>query len=67
MDRIISHSKGTLVAIKPPPPHIAYQEVLMAAEMRERIQENSYSTEKRREPASTESPALGMIFVIVPD
>jgi hypothetical protein len=28
---------------------------------------SSYSTEKRREPASTESPALGTIFVIVPD
>ena len=32
VDRIIHHLKLTFVASKPPPPHIAYQEVLMAAE-----------------------------------
>jgi hypothetical protein len=31
-DRIINHLKLTFVADKPPPPHIAYQELLMAAE-----------------------------------
>jgi hypothetical protein len=32
VDRIINHLKLTFVASKPPPPRIAYQEVLMAAE-----------------------------------
>jgi hypothetical protein len=32
VDRIISHLKLTFVAERPPPPHIADQEVLMAAE-----------------------------------
>jgi hypothetical protein len=32
VDRIINHLKLVFVASKPPPPHIAYQEVLMAAE-----------------------------------
>jgi hypothetical protein len=32
VDRIISHLKLTFVAERPPPPHLAYQEVLMAAE-----------------------------------
>ena len=32
VDRIINHLKLTFVADKPPPPHIASQEVLMAAE-----------------------------------
>jgi hypothetical protein len=32
VDRIIHHLKLTFVADRPPPPHIAYQEVLMAAE-----------------------------------
>jgi len=32
VDRIINHLKLTFVADKPPPPHIAFQEVLMAAE-----------------------------------
>ena len=32
VDRIISHLKLTFVAERPPPPHIAYQELLMAAE-----------------------------------
>ena len=32
VDRIINHLKLTFVADKPPPPHIAYQEILMAAE-----------------------------------
>jgi hypothetical protein len=32
VDRIINHLKLTFVASKPPPPWIAYQEVLMAAE-----------------------------------
>ena len=32
VDRIIHHLKLTFVADKPPPPHIAYQELLMAAE-----------------------------------
>ena len=32
VDRIIIHLKLTSVADRPPPPHIAYQEVLMAAE-----------------------------------
>jgi hypothetical protein len=32
VDRIIDHLKLTFVADKPPPPHIADQELLMAAE-----------------------------------
>ena len=32
VDRIINHLKLTLVATKPPPPRVAYQEVLMTAE-----------------------------------
>jgi len=32
VDRIIDHLKLSFVAERPPPPHIAYQEVLMAAE-----------------------------------
>jgi len=32
VDRILDHLKLTFVADKPPPPRIAYQEVLMAAE-----------------------------------
>jgi hypothetical protein len=32
VDRIIRHLKLTFIAAKPPPPHIAYQELLMAAE-----------------------------------
>ncbi len=32
VDRIINHLKLTFVADKPPPPRIAFQEVLMAAE-----------------------------------
>ena len=32
VDRIIGHLKLTFVADKPPPPHRAYQELLMAAE-----------------------------------
>jgi hypothetical protein len=32
VDKIIDHLKLTFLADKPPPPHIAYQEVLMAAE-----------------------------------
>jgi len=32
VDRIIDHLKLTFVAERPPPPHPAYQEVLMAAE-----------------------------------
>jgi hypothetical protein len=32
VDRIINHLKLTFTAERPPPPHIAYQEVLMAAE-----------------------------------
>jgi hypothetical protein len=32
VDRIIDHLKLPFVAERPPPPHIAYQELLMAAE-----------------------------------
>jgi hypothetical protein len=32
VDRIIDHLKLAFVADKPPPPHIAYQELLTAAE-----------------------------------
>jgi len=32
VDRIIDHLKLTFVAERPPPPHVAYQELLMAAE-----------------------------------
>jgi hypothetical protein len=32
VDRIINHLKLTFVAAKPPPSHLAYQEVLMAVE-----------------------------------
>ena len=32
VDRIINHLKLTFVADKPPPPRIAYQELLVAAE-----------------------------------
>ncbi|MDH4271504.1 MAG: acid--CoA ligase [Candidatus Aminicenantes bacterium] len=33
MDRIIDHLKLTFVADRRPPPHLAYQEALMAAEI----------------------------------
>ena len=32
VDRIIAHFKLTFVAERPPPPHMAFQQVLMAAE-----------------------------------
>jgi hypothetical protein len=32
VDRIIDHLKLTFVAERPPPPRVAYQELLMAAE-----------------------------------
>ncbi len=32
VDRIINHLKLTFVAERPPPPQLAYQEVLMAAD-----------------------------------
>ncbi len=32
VDRIINHLKLTFAAERPPPPRVAYQEVLMAAE-----------------------------------
>jgi len=32
VDRIINHLKLTFVAERPPPPRVAYQELLMAAE-----------------------------------
>jgi len=32
VDRIINHLKLTFVAERPPPPHIVYQEFMMAAE-----------------------------------
>jgi hypothetical protein len=32
VDRIINRLKLTFAADKPPPPHIAYQEILMAAD-----------------------------------
>ncbi|OGD39233.1 MAG: acid--CoA ligase [Candidatus Aminicenantes bacterium RBG_19FT_COMBO_58_17] len=32
VDRIISHLQLTFVAERPPPPHVAYQELLMAPE-----------------------------------
>ena len=32
VDRIINHLKLSFVAERPPPPHMVYQEVLMAAE-----------------------------------
>jgi hypothetical protein len=32
VDRIIDHLKLTFIAAKPPPPHLAFQELLMAAE-----------------------------------
>ena len=32
VDRIIDHLKLSFVADKPPPPHLAYQEVLMVTE-----------------------------------
>jgi len=35
IDRIIAHLKLTFEAERPPPPHIAHQELLMAAEERE--------------------------------
>ncbi len=31
VDRIINHLRLTFVAERPPPPHIAYEEVLMTA------------------------------------
>jgi len=31
VDRIINHLKLTFVAERPPPPHVAYQEILVAA------------------------------------
>jgi hypothetical protein len=34
VDRIINHLKLTFVAERPPPPHILYQELFMAAEER---------------------------------
>jgi hypothetical protein len=32
VERIIDHLKLTFLAERPPPPHMAYQEVLLAAE-----------------------------------
>ncbi|MFQ6084355.1 MAG: acid--CoA ligase [Candidatus Aminicenantia bacterium] len=32
VDKIINHLKLTFVAERPPPPHVAYQEILVAAE-----------------------------------
>ena len=32
VDRIIAHLKLTFVAERPPPPHVGYQEILVAAE-----------------------------------
>jgi len=32
VDKIIDHLKLTFVADRPPPPHAAYQKILMAAE-----------------------------------
>jgi hypothetical protein len=32
VDRIIDHLKLTFIAERPPPPHIAYRELFMAAE-----------------------------------
>jgi len=32
VDSILNHLKLSFVAVKPPPPRIAYQELLMAAE-----------------------------------
>jgi hypothetical protein len=32
VDRIITHLKLTFVAERPPPPHLAYQKFLLAAE-----------------------------------
>ena len=32
VDRIINHMKLTFVAAKPPPPEVAFQELLMAVE-----------------------------------
>jgi len=32
VDRIIQHLKLTFVAERPPPPHVAYQEILVPAE-----------------------------------
>jgi len=32
VDKIIDHLKLSFIAERPPPPHFAYQEVLMAAE-----------------------------------
>jgi len=32
VDRIINHLKLTFVAERPPPPHVAHQEILVAAE-----------------------------------
>jgi hypothetical protein len=32
VDRIINHLKISFVADRPPPPHLAFQELLMAAE-----------------------------------
>jgi hypothetical protein len=31
VDRIIDHLKPTFLAQRPPPPHLAYQEILMVA------------------------------------
>jgi len=32
VDRIIAHLKLTFVAERPPPPHVGYQEILVAVE-----------------------------------
>jgi hypothetical protein len=47
VDRIINHLKLSFVADKPPPPHIAYQEVLMAAETTRTKLSSRHSREPR--------------------
>jgi len=63
VDRIIDHLKLTFVADRPPPPHLAYQEVLMAAEAGSDIFHDSLFDRKEQ---SARFPALFWLVYDVP-
>jgi hypothetical protein len=50
VDRIINHLKLTFMAERPPPPHMVYQKLLMAAEPPGRLFLIIFSLTRRRGP-----------------